>query len=191
MVPIRDKNGFCIECKPGEKGLLIGMIGTNAKTAYNGYANNKKASNSKIIENVFKNGQRAFNSGDSMVCDSWGYIYFCDRLGDTYRWRGENVATVEVENAISSLLNSTEVSVFGVEVPGQEGKAGMAAIMTNELDLEMLNSHLRANLPAYAKPLLLRLSKEFDYTGERVLGVNCSYFECFSLNFFFFFYFYI
>ena len=85
MNPIRDENGFCIECGPGEKGLLIGVIGNTAKTAYNGYANNKKASNGKVIEHVFKVGQRAFNSGDMMMCDSYGYLYFCDRLGDTFR----------------------------------------------------------------------------------------------------------
>lgn len=166
MNPIRDKNGFCIESKPGERGLLIGIIGNTAKTAYNGYANNKKASSSKIIEDVFKKGQRAFNSGDSMYCDNYGYLYFCDRLGDTFRWRGENVATVEVENVISSHLNSTEVSVYGVQIPGQEGKAGMAAIMKDDLDLDLLGKHLQANLPTYAKPLFIRLSKEFDYTGS-------------------------
>ncbi len=166
MNPIRDENGFCIECKPNERGLLIGMIGTSAKTAYTGYANNKKASNGKIIENVFKMGQNAFNSGDSMIVDSWGYMYFCDRLGDTFRWRGENVATVEVENTISSHLKSSEVSVYGVEVPGQEGKAGMAAIMKEDLDIDLLCEHLKANLPAYARPLFIRLSKEFDYTGK-------------------------
>lgn len=166
MNPIRDRNGHCIECKTGEKGLLIGMIGNTAKTAYNGYANNKKASNSKIIENVFKDGQRAFNSGDSMFCDSFGYMYFCDRLGDTYRWRGENVATTEVENAISGYLNSAEVSVYGVEIPGEEGRAGMAAVIVKDFDIDKLSDHLKKNLPAYARPLFLRICKEFDYTGS-------------------------
>lgn len=166
MNPIRDRNGHCIECKTGEKGLLIGMIGNTAKTAYNGYANNKKASNSKIIENVFKDGQKAFNSGDSMFCDSFGYMYFCDRLGDTYRWRGENVATTEVENAISGYLNSAEVSVYGVEIPGEEGRAGMAAVIVKDFDIDKLSDHLKKNLPAYARPLFLRICKEFDYTGK-------------------------
>lgn len=166
MRPIRDERGFCIECKPGEKGLLIGLIGTTAKTAYNGYANNKQASNGKIIEDVFKSGQRAFNSGDVMICDAYGYLYFCDRLGDTFRWRGENVATVEVENCISGHLNSAEVNVYGVQVPGQEGRAGMAALMRQDVDVDALAVHLKANLPSYAKPLFLRLSKEFDYTGK-------------------------
>lgn len=166
MSPIRDENGFCIECEPNERGLLIGIIGSSAKTAYNGYANSKKASNGKIIENVFKPNQRAFNSGDSMVVDNWGYMYFCDRLGDTFRWRGENVATVEVENAISGHLSSSEVSVYGVEVPGQEGRAGMASIMREELDMEKLSECLRVQLPAYARPIFIRLTKEFDYTGS-------------------------
>ncbi len=100
-----------------------------------------------------------------MMCDNFGYIYFCDRLGDTFRWRGENVATVEVENVISSFLNSVEVSVYGVELPGQEGKAGMASITTNSIDLQKLLTHLQLNLPVYARPLFIRLCKEFDYTG--------------------------
>lgn len=165
MNPIRDKNGFCIECKPFEKGLLIGMIGKSIKTSFNGYANNKSASNKKIIENVFKNGQKAFNSGDLMMCDSLGYLYFCDRLGDTYRWKGENVATIEVENVLSKILDGCEISVYGVEVPGQEGKAGMAAINKKSLKLEQFESEIRLKLPGYARPVFIRLVDQLDYTG--------------------------
>jgi solute carrier family 27 fatty acid transporter 1/4 len=166
MNPIRDANGLCIPCKPGEKGLLIGIIGNRPKTAYNGYANNIQASNNKIVENVFKTGQRAFNSGDSLYSDKYGYMYFCDRLGDTYRWRGENVSTIEVENAISKCLNSVEVVVYGVEVPGEEGRAGMAAIVTSKCDLNQLASNLRKNLPAYAIPLFIRLIQDVEHTGS-------------------------
>jgi solute carrier family 27 fatty acid transporter 1/4 len=113
MNPIRDeKTGFCIECKRGEKGLVVGVIGNSPTTAYNGYANNPNASNSKIIKNLFRKNQNAFNSGDMMICDEYGYMSFCDRLGDTYRWRGENIATLEVENVIISGFNSLEVCKF-------------------------------------------------------------------------------
>ena len=168
MNPIRDKKGFCIPCRPGETGLLIGIIGNRAKTAFNGYANNTSASNKKIIEDVFKKGQRAFNSGDALVMDRFGYMFFCDRLGDTYRWRGENVSTIEVENVISKNLNSAEVVVYGVEVPGEEGKAGMAAIVSenNDLDMSKLASKLSSDLPSYAMPLFVRLVKDIEHTGS-------------------------
>jgi len=167
MNPIRDENGFCIQCQPGEKGLLVGIIGNNPVTAYNGYANNQKASQTKVIENVFKKGQRAFNSGDLMMQDSLGYVYFCDRLGDTFRWRGENVATIEVENAISRRLNSREVVVYGVEVPGQEGRAGMAALSCEpeHIDMVELVDKLKIDLPAYARPVFLRFVKTLEHTG--------------------------
>jgi len=167
MNPIRDENGFCIKCGPGEKGLLIGIIGKNPVTAYNGYANNSKASETKIINNVFKKGQQAFNSGDLMMMDSLGYVYFCDRLGDTFRWRGENVSTIEVENVISRNLNSREVVVYGVEIPGQEGRAGMAAIHceSNEIDLKQLHDKLRVDLPNYARPVFIRFVKALEHTG--------------------------
>ena len=165
MNPIRDEQGFCIQCRPGEKGLLIGVIGKSTKTAYNGYANNSQASNKKIIENVFRPGQRAFNSGDLMMCDSFGYLYFCDRLGDTYRWKGENVSTIEVENVISKILNGIEVLVYGVEIPGQEGRAGMAAINKTGLDLKTVEESLKLKLPSYARPVFIRLAEQLDYTG--------------------------
>ena len=76
MNPIRDEKGFCIRCKGEEKGLLIGIIGNTAKTAFNGYANNREATKKKIIEDVFKKGQSAFNSDDLMMSDSFGYMYF-------------------------------------------------------------------------------------------------------------------
>jgi solute carrier family 27 fatty acid transporter 1/4 len=102
-----------------------------------------------------------------MMYDKYGYMYFCDRLGDTYRWRGENVATIEVENVISKNLNSTECVVYGVEIPGQEGRAGMAAIKSKETDvnLSQLSAQLKHQLPAYAKPLFVRFVSELEHTG--------------------------
>jgi solute carrier family 27 fatty acid transporter 1/4 len=104
--------------------------------------------------------------GDLMMYDSFGYVYFCDRLGDTYRWKGENVSTIEVENVISKHLNSAEVVVYGVEVPGEEGRAGMAAVkMDKNIDLNALASAMKKDLPAYSKPLFIRFVSELEHTG--------------------------
>ena len=97
--------------------------------------------------------------------------YFCDRLGDTYRWRGENVSTIEVENVISKHLNSSEVVVYGVEIPGQEGKAGMATITSTNVNMKELGEYIKADLPSYAKPLFVRLVAEFEHTGKNCLVI--------------------
>ena len=162
---IRDARGFCIPCKPHEKGLLVGIIGRRPKTAFSGYANNSKETSKKIVDPLFKPGQRAFNTGDLMVMDELGFLYFCDRTGDTYRWRGENVSTVEVECVVSKRLDSAEVVVYGVEIPGQEGKAGMAAIRADQIDAAHLSETLPKELTAYAMPLFLRLVSEVEHTS--------------------------
>ena len=100
------------------------------------------------------------------IIDWYGYVYFCDRLGDTFRWRGENVSTIEVENIISSKVNSKEVVVYGVEIPGQEGKAGMATIVANDVDMKSLGEQIKNDLPAYAKPIFIRITENVDHTGK-------------------------
>ena len=102
-----------------------------------------------------------------MLCDEEGWFYFCDRLGDTYRWKGENVSTVEIEDIISSKLDSAEVIVFGVEIPGQEGRAGMAAIINENLDIEKLTIDIKQSIPAYARPIFIRVAKEVEHTGQQ------------------------
>jgi solute carrier family 27 fatty acid transporter 1/4 len=167
MKPLRDKNGFCIPCKPNEKGVIVGAIGNTAKTRFTGYANDKKATNSKVIQNLFKTGQNAYNSGDLVMRDELGYVYFCDRLGDTYRWKGENVSTVEVENIISNILDGAAVVVYGVQVAEQEGKAGMAAIVSSiDIDMQMLSKLIVNSLSSFARPLFIRVSENVEHTGE-------------------------
>lgn len=95
-----------------------------------------------------------------------GYIYFVDRLGDTFRWKGENVSTIEVENIISSRLDSLEVIVYGVQIPGHEGRAGMAILTRTNVDLDKLVQHLKDDLPAYAKPIFIRLKEAVEHTGN-------------------------
>ena len=167
MNPIRDSNGYCIQCKPGEKGLIVGIINPkNTKQQYSGYANSKEASEKKVIPNLFKLDQTGFNTGDLVMADKDGWIYFIDRLGDTFRWRGENVSTVEVENIISARVNSLEVIVYGVEVKGQEGRAGMATLMSLDVDVKKLGQHIKQDLPAYAKPLFIRLNDQVNTIFE-------------------------
>jgi acyl-CoA synthetase (AMP-forming)/AMP-acid ligase II len=170
--PVRDADGHCVRCGVNEKGLLVGVIGNNTKEDFSGYANQKEQNEKKIVQNLFKPNQRAFNTGDLLVKDWLGYTYFVDRLGDTFRWRGENVSTFEVENIISSRLNSKEVIVYGVEVPGQEGKAGMATILDLNVDIAALGEHIKKDLAPYAKPLFIRLEAEVEHTGyENLISI--------------------
>lgn len=164
---LRGTDGLCITCKPGEPGIFVGKI--NPKKAINdfsGYAD-KKASEQKIIHNVFKKGDRVFNSGDILVMDELGYFYFKDRTGDTFRWRGENVATSEVEAVISKMIGFKDATVYGVEVSGNEGKAGMVAIYdaNNSLNIGGLGEELKKVLPSYARPRFVRILSELPMTG--------------------------
>ncbi|XP_049764000.1 long-chain fatty acid transport protein 1-like [Schistocerca cancellata] len=165
--PIRDANGFCIRCNPGEPGLCIGKIDPKkAVSKFNGYAD-KKASEKKILKNVFSMGDQAFNTGDILVMDEFGYFYFKDRTGDTFRWRGENVATSEVEAVISNIVGLKDVVVYGVEIPNVEGKAGMAAIVDDEglLNIESFAAGVKQHLPPYAWPVIVRILPQLPITG--------------------------
>ncbi|XP_059848352.1 long-chain fatty acid transport protein 1-like [Hypanus sabinus] len=164
---IRSPEGLCVPCKPGEPGQLVGRINQqDPLRRFDGYAS-KSATNEKIAYNVFKKGDCAYLSGDVLVMDDLGYMYFKDRSGDTFRWRGENVSTTEVEGTLSQLLNLTDVAVYGVPVPGVEGKAGMAAIADpdNKVNPEHLYQELMAVLPPYARPVFLRILPAVDTTS--------------------------
>ncbi|XP_049817814.1 long-chain fatty acid transport protein 4 [Aethina tumida] len=165
--PIRNKEGYCIRCDFNEPGLLVGKINPKrAVSNFTGYAD-KKATEKKIFKNVFTNGDMYFNTGDVLVQDDYGYFYFKDRTGDTFRWKGENVATSEVEGVISNVTDLKDATVYGVEIPGTEGRAGMMAIVDpqDNLDKEKLYQNLKANLPSYAVPIFLRVVKSVDMTG--------------------------
>ncbi|RXG72415.1 Long-chain fatty acid transport protein 4 [Armadillidium vulgare] len=165
--PLRDENGLCHLCKPGEPGEFVGRIVRNDPIRdFHGYAD-KQATESKIVRDVWAKGDAAFLSGDILVMDEEGYLYFKDRRGDTFRWKGENVSTTEVEGIISQVVQLTDVVVYGVEVPGAEGRAGMAAIMDPEkkVDLEKLAAGVQKCLPGYAQPLFIRIVTKLDMTG--------------------------
>lgn len=165
--PLRGPDGLCIRCKPGESGIFVGKI--NPKRVLNdfsGYADTK-ASEQKILRDVFKKGDRVFNSGDILLMDEMGYFYFKDRTGDTFRWHGENVATSEVEGVVSNVIGLKDAVVYGVEVPGAEGKAGMAAIYDpdNTLNIKEMAEGVKKSLPSYARPLFVRVLSELPMTG--------------------------
>ncbi len=166
QAPIRGNDGFCIETENGEAGEAIGKIDqSTARARFDGYT--KKASTEKkILRNVFAKDDHWFRTNDLMRRDKYGYLYFVDRTGDSFRWKAENVSTSEVAEAISSFSGIAEANVYGVKVPGWEGKAGMAALKTGQnFDLEAFAAHLKKNLPAYAQPVFLRFRKTIAATS--------------------------
>ncbi|CAH0550810.1 unnamed protein product [Brassicogethes aeneus] len=165
--PLRNTKELCIECKIGEPGLFIGRIDVNRTIRnFTGYAD-KNATQKKIITDVFKKGDAYFNTGDLLVQDEMGYFYFKDRTGDTFRWKGENVATTEIEAVITNYIQLKDSIVYGVVVPGTEGRAGMVTIVDPDgtLSRENLYASLKKNLPLYAIPVFLRIAKSMDLTG--------------------------
>ncbi|XP_009192095.2 long-chain fatty acid transport protein 1 isoform X1 [Papio anubis] len=167
MELLRDAQGLCIPCQAGEPGLLVGQINQqDPLRRFDGYVS-ESATSKKIAHSVFSKGDSAYLSGDVLVMDELGYMYFRDRSGDTFRWRGENVSTTEVEGVLSRLLGQTDVAVYGVAVPGVEGKAGMAAIADPHslLDPNAMYQELQKVLAPYARPIFLRLLPQVDTTG--------------------------
>uniref|UniRef100_A0A8C5C941 long-chain-fatty-acid--CoA ligase n=1 Tax=Gadus morhua TaxID=8049 RepID=A0A8C5C941_GADMO len=167
MELVRSSQGLCVPCRPGEPGLLVGRINQqDPLRRFDGYAS-LDATRKKIAQNVFKKNDTAYLSGDVLVMDELGYMYFRDRSGDTFRWRGENVSTTEVEGTLSGLLDQTDVAVYGVSVPGVEGKAGMAAIadIAGSFNCKTFLKEVQQALPPYARPVFLRISPQVDTTG--------------------------
>jgi fatty-acyl-CoA synthase len=166
--PIRNANGFCERCEPNELGEVIGRIVNDASkpgNRFEGYAAVDQNEH-KILRDVFKKGDSWFRTGDLMRKDKRGYFFFADRVGDTFRWKGENVSTTEVAEAINRFPGITDANVYGVTIPKYDGRAGMAAIVCEgQCDLGALHAHLAANLPPYARPLFLRIQRRLDITG--------------------------
>ncbi len=163
--PVRSVNGLCLPVPVGEIGEAIGRIGDELRQSYSGYAD-AAASKKKVLEDVFERGDRWFRTGDLMRQDAEGYYYFIDRIGDTFRWKGENVSTTEVQERLSAAPGVAEAIVYGVPVPGQDGKAGMAALIMNAaFSAKAFGEWVAAELPAYAQPVFVRLLKAADTTG--------------------------
>ncbi|MGA6974848.1 MAG: long-chain-acyl-CoA synthetase [Candidatus Binatus sp.] len=166
--PIRNDEGFCIRCSTNEAGEAIGQIlgdGTNAAGRFEGYAD-QAATERKILRNVFVNGDAWFRTGDLMRRDEGGFYYFVDRIGDTFRWKGENVSTTEVAATACAHPGVVEAVVYGVTIPGAEGRAGMvAAVVSDDFDLNAFRQHLAKRLPDYACPLFLRILGKIETTA--------------------------
>ncbi len=166
--PVRGKNGFMVEAKKGEAGLLVGEI--TEKTPFDGYTDPAK-NDACILKDVFTKGDRYFNTGDLVRDIGFRHAQFVDRTGDTFRWKGENVSTTEVENIMNGHPTLQDAVVYGVEIPNTNGRAGMAAITPHEghaeadLDLPGLYAHLKSELPAYAVPVFLRVRQAMETTG--------------------------
>jgi citronellyl-CoA synthetase len=169
---VRDEHGHCVRVGKDEPGLLLGEITGIAR--FEGYTN-QEATEKKIVRNAFKDGDAWFNSGDLIKQVDVGFAFgikhyqFVDRVGDTFRWRGENVSTNEVGEIITQHPNVHIANVYGVEVPGAEGRAGMVALVLNEdaqsLDMEDFSRFVHAQLAAYARPVFVRLLSEAQVTG--------------------------
>jgi fatty-acyl-CoA synthase len=163
--PIRGEDGFCIRADVDEAGEVLGKITDVGRQSFSGY-HDKKATQAKILTDVFEQGDKWFRTGDLVRRDADNYLYFVDRVGDTFRWKGENVATNEVADVMSKYPGVELANVYGVEVPGFEGKAGMAALTVGpDFSMAGFADHLRAGLPAYAVPLFLRIQPEAETTG--------------------------
>ena len=163
--PIRNSNGLVMEASVGEIGEAIGRIGDDIRHNFSGYAD-KAASEKKILTDVFQRGDRWFRTGDLMRQDSEGYFYFIDRIGDTFRWKGENVSTAEVEQRLADAPGVKEVIAYGVPVPGAEGKAGMVTLVADgRFSAKEFAAYADEQLPHYARPVFVRLAKTLETTG--------------------------
>ena len=168
---VRDENGFLQLCGPNEVGEGIGMIINMPDVVggrFEGYTS-PEATEKKILRNVFREGDAWWSSGDLLRCDEDGYCWFVDRIGDTFRWNSENVSTLEVADVLGDFPGLESITVYGVKVPGAEGRAGMAALVLQAgtvFDPAKFWALATSRLPRYAAPLYLRLTPTADMTGN-------------------------
>ncbi|KAF2427797.1 fatty acid transporter [Tothia fuscella] len=169
---VRNQNGFAVKCEVDEPGEVIHWLDpASPDAAFHGYWKNKGAGDKRKIKDVFKKGDLWFRSGDMMRQDKEGRLYFVDRLGDTFRWKSENVSTNEVSDVLGTHPHIAEANVYGVAVPNADGRCGMASIVMAEditegtFDFEGVANHVLTQLPGYAIPFFLRITPQLDYTG--------------------------
>lgn len=162
-----DANGWAVKCQSGETGLLLCEI--NELNRFAGYVNNPKATEEKIRRNVFREGDEYFDSGDLVMLHDNDYFSFVDRLGDTYRWKSENVSTNQVSDVVDKFGHMEDANVYGVQVTGMEGRCGMVAIKLLEgetIDWEEFSQYINEKLPPFARPYFVRLRDEIDATNS-------------------------
>ncbi len=161
----KDEEGYLMRCKPGDTGMLL--IKVEEKGVFTGYKNVEKTK-SKLIRDCFVEGDVYFNTGDMLALHEGDWLSFADRFGDTFRWKGENVSTLEVEEILNSYEPIEMSVVYGVAVPQTEGKAGMAALKirrSHKLDLVPFSKFVLEILPGYSIPVFIRLRKKLEFTG--------------------------
>ncbi len=161
----RCPDGWLVRALPGEAGVLLGRI--RGASRFDGYRD-AAASETKIVRGAFARGDAWFDTGDLMREDDRRNLFFVDRLGDTFRWKGENVSTFEVEALLAKWPDATHANVYGVPVPSTEGRAGMVALVLaagRSFDAAAFKAHVDATLPPYARPLFLRILAEMEHTG--------------------------
>ncbi len=166
--PVRGPDGLCVEADIDEPGEAVGEIRTDdPRFQFQGYSGDQKQTEKKILRNVFREGDAWFRTGDLLRKDKDDYFYFVDRIGDTFRWKGENVSTNEVGDVIAQAPGVAEANVYGVRVADQDGRAGMAAVTPDQVgfDLSKLRTAIHAELPAYARPLFIRIQPAIETTG--------------------------
>jgi fatty-acyl-CoA synthase len=160
---VRGSDGFCQKSEFDEAGELL--IKITETTRFEGYTN-ESATEKKVLRNAFEEGDAYFRSGDLLRLDAEGYFYFVDRIGDTFRWKGENVATSEVAEVISVAAGIEEANVYGVEIANTDGRAGMAALVTTgDFDVDALSELVEAGLASYARPIFVRILSQMEITG--------------------------
>jgi fatty-acyl-CoA synthase len=164
--PARNARGYCEPCAPNEVGEAIGQVlDADGATRFEGYTD-MEASRNRILRDVFAPGDAWYRSGDLMRRDAQGFFYFVDRVGDTFRWKGENVSTTEVAAVIAGCRDVSEAAVYGVSVPNADGRAGMAALVVAPgFEPAELHRTVTGALPAYARPLFVRIAARLDTTG--------------------------
>jgi fatty-acyl-CoA synthase len=163
--PVRGPSGRCIEAAVDEPGECLGQIEDNARAAYEGYAD-KIASERKVLHDAFKAGDAWFRTGDLLRKDAEGYFYFVDRIGDTFRWKGENVSTSEVAGALAAAPGVKEANVYGVKVGDMDGRAGMAGLVVGaDFNAKAFGAFVAQRLPPYAQPAFLRILPSMAVTG--------------------------
>ncbi|MBO0722402.1 MAG: long-chain-acyl-CoA synthetase, partial [Blastocatellia bacterium] len=164
---LRGADGFCILCRSNEIGEAIGKIdnkSSNVGNRFEGY-NSDAESERKMLRDAIEQGDVWFRTGDLMRQDEHGYFYFVDRIGDTFRWKGENVATTELSETITAMPGVREAVAYGVPIPGHEGRAGMAALVVDpDFDLATFRRCLAERLPRYARPLFIRICQQIETT---------------------------
>jgi len=167
---VRGPDGFCIECDPDEPGELLGRIPEGEKSSgrFEGYTS-KQATDQKVLRDVFAEGDAWYRTGDLLRRDAEGFYYFVDRIGDTFRWKGENVSTQEVAELLSGFPGLDLINVYGVEVPGADGRAGMMAFVPRDgapsFDGRAFHAFVMERLASYAAPLFVRVLESPELTG--------------------------